>query len=165
MRRDSLKNRPHYNGLFVNDSIIEKIRDIVPFDHLEVPDPPAAYQPNTQPWAVSRFQNYVREVGRYKVYFNPTVRSPMPRARGEAMMAGLATVSLRNHDVDLFIRNGVNGFFGDTPEELAEQILYLYRNPRACERMQQASRRTALDMFNLDRYLAEWRQVLWECAR
>jgi glycosyltransferase involved in cell wall biosynthesis len=164
MRRDSLKNRPHYNGLFVNDSIIEKIRDVVPFDHLEVPDPPAAYQPNTQPWAVSRFQNYVREIGRYKVYFNPTIRSPMPRARGEAMMAGLATVSLRNHDVDLFVRNGVNGFFGDTPEELAEQILYLYRNPRACERMQQASRRTALDMFNLDRYLAEWRQVFRECA-
>lgn len=164
IRREAIRHRPHYNGLFVNDAVVERLAGTIPFDYLQVPDPAAAYQAQTNDWAIAKFQNYVRQVGRYRIYLNPTARSPMPRSRGEAMMSGVATVSLRNHDVDLFIRNGVNGFFADTPDELAEQLLYLYRNPGFCERVQRASRRTAVDVFNLDRYLAAWADVLHQAA-
>lgn len=81
------------------------------------------------------------------------------------MMAGVATVSLRNHDVDLFIKNGVNGFFGDSPEELAEQLLWLKSNPRSAEKIGLASRKTAMDVFNQDRYLAEWSRLLTHIVR
>ena len=76
------------------------------------------------------------------------------------MMAGLATVSLRNHDVDLFIRNGVNGFFGDTPEELADYIAYLMHNDKDRGRLGVASKRTAVDLFNQDRYLSHWSSLI-----
>ena len=86
----------------------------------------------------------------------------MPRTRGEAMMAGAITVSMRNHDVDQFIQNGVNGFFADSPEELAEQLRFLKHNPAAMNKMSAASRLTAMDQFNQDRYLSQWEKLLKE---
>jgi glycosyltransferase involved in cell wall biosynthesis len=164
MPRGALTNRPHYNGLAIHDQTRELLGEAVPFHHLSVPDPLPAYRPGTANWAIAKYQNYVREVGRYAIYFNPTQRSPMPRSRGEAMMAGLATVSLRTHDAEMFIRNGVNGFYADSPEELAEQILFLSRNDKARQNIARASRRTAVDLFNQDRYLAEWSVMLKQVA-
>lgn len=161
MMRGGLTNRPWYNGLLIHDRVQELVGDAAQFEHLRTPDPEGpCYGPKNQAWATSRYQNYVREVARYSVYFNPTIRSPMPRSRGEAMAAGLVTVSLRNHDVDLFIRNGVNGFYADEPEELAEQIRFLLRDDGARRRMAEASRRTAIDLFNQDRYLAAWSALI-----
>lgn len=160
----ALENRPHYNGKFV----IQRIEDVLGrgvVNPLRVPEPPRSYANNTPAWAESKFRNYARAVGGYSIYLNPSLRSPMPRSRGEAMMLGLVSVSMRNHDVDLFIRNGQNGFFGDSPEELAEQIQYLLSNPSPTKRIGESSRRTAADLFNQDRYLAEWSSIFSEVAR
>ena len=78
------------------------------------------------------------------------------------MMAGAVTVSMRNHDVDLFIRNGVNGFFAESGEEMAEQVRFLKQHPVSLTKIAEASRLTALDQFNQDRYLSEWRKLLKE---
>ena len=107
-----------------------------------------------------KYRNYVDEIRRYSVYFNPTQRSPMPRARGEPMMCGVAIVSAKNHDVDMFIQNGVNGFYAEDAHELREQLLFLSRNPVAAKTVGAAGRRTAIDLFNVDRYLADWRSVI-----
>lgn len=160
MSSRALANRPHYNGHFVMKSIVESLGGEIPIDHLSVGDPSVAYPPRTVEWAKVKFENYVRAVGKYGIYVNPTVRSPMPRTRGEAMMAGVSTVSLRNHDVDMFIQNGVNGFYADEPEELADQIRFLANNQSARKKMGDASRRTALDVFNQDRYLSAWAALL-----
>jgi glycosyltransferase involved in cell wall biosynthesis len=160
MSRDPLANRPHYNGLFVHDAVRDLLGSDAPISHLHVPDPNSGYEPASQDWAVAKFQNYVAALGQYSIYFNPTVRSPMPRTRGEVMMSGLVSVNLHNHDVDQFIVNGVNGFYADTAEELAEYLRYLTGNPWSRERIGLASRRTALDLFNLDRYLASWSTLL-----
>ncbi len=169
MSRAALVNRPFYNGLLVHDSVRDLLGDETPISHLQVPDPPSGYNSTTEAtlpdWAVAKFQNYVAALGQYSIYFNPTIRSPMPRTRGEAMMCGLVSVSLRNHDVDQFVVNGVNGFYADTAEELAEYLKFLTRDPSARERMAFASRRTALDLFNLDRYLANWSTLLARIVR
>lgn len=159
----ALNNRPHYNGKFVVQRIEELLgRSAV--NPLYVPEPPESYKKGSQDWAESKFRNYARAVGAYSVYLNPSLRSPMPRSRAEAMLLGLTSVSMRNHDVDLFIRNGENGFFGDSAEELAEQLSYLLKHPGAAARMGQASRRTAADLFNQDRYLSEWSKLFTEIA-
>jgi glycosyltransferase involved in cell wall biosynthesis len=88
----------------------------------------------------------------------------MPRARAEPMMCGVVTVNARNHDVDLFIKNGVNGFYSNDPDELREQLLYLMRNPEATRRMGGEARKTALDVFNHDRYLSQWGTLLKSLA-
>jgi glycosyltransferase involved in cell wall biosynthesis len=113
---------------------------------------------------VAQFRAYVDRIRSFTVYLNTTLRSPMPRSRGEAMMCGVVPVSLRNHDVEHFIRHGVNGFYADSPEELAEYVRFLIRHPEAAGRVSAAARRTALDVFNHDRYLAEWTALLGEVA-
>lgn len=160
MGQAALENRPHYNGLRIMDQLRSSLDGAVNIDTLDVPDPAPVLAPRTSEWAFAKYRNYISAVGRYSVYVNPTKRSPMPRTRGEAMMAGLATVSLRNHDVDMFIRNGDNGFFADTPEEMAEHVKFLSKNPQRCEEMGRSSRATALKLFNQDRYLSEWSQLI-----
>lgn len=159
MKPDALTNRPHYNGLFAYEKILEQTQGVADISCLRTPDP-EGYPTGTAAWACAKYQNYVREVGRYKTYLNTTLRSPMPRSRGEAMMAGLVSVSMRNHDVDLFIKNGANGFYGDSPVELAEQLVWLATHPVQAEAMRRASRRTAMQIFNQDHYLAQWSALL-----
>lgn len=78
------------------------------------------------------------------------------------MMCGVITVSARNHDVDRFIENGVDGFFADNAEELRSQLYFLKRNPDATRRMGAAARAKALKVFHLERYLDDWRHLLAE---
>jgi len=154
----AVSTRPHYRGY----DLYKQVFADFPAEHapstLSVPDPSALYAGNQ--FAIWKFRNYVDEIRRYAVYFNPTLRSPMPRARGEAMMCGLVTVSADNHDVDRFIRNGVNGFYAREAGELREHLLYLCRNPDAARRMGMEGRRTALKAFHVDRYLEEWRETI-----
>ncbi len=160
MQHAALLNRPHYNGLFVYEDVKQSLNGRVALDCLHAPDPSELYKFDTNNWAVAKYQNYVREMGKYSVYLNTTIRSPMPRSRGEAMMAGLISVSLQNHDVDMFIKNGINGFYANSSEELAEQIIWLSEHPLAREKIARESRNTAMNIFNQDRYLSIWNQLL-----
>jgi glycosyltransferase involved in cell wall biosynthesis len=74
-------------------------------------------------------------------------------------MCGVVTVNANNHDVDLFIKNGVNGFYSNDSDELREQLVYLMKNPEAVRRIGLESRKTAINVFNHDRYLADWSSV------
>lgn len=156
----ALENRPHYNGLFVFKEISSSLNGQYSINSLNVPNPPHTYIPRTFEWAKVKYENYVRELSRYAIYINPTVRSPMPRTRGEAMMAGLVTVSLRNHDVAMFIDNGVDGFYADSAAEMADQIRYLMKDKDAARKMAVKSREKAIDVFNQHRYLTSWDELL-----
>jgi glycosyltransferase involved in cell wall biosynthesis len=151
-------SRPHYRGYFLYKKVFADFPPEFLPSGLSVPDPSPLYHGNQ--FATWKYRNYVDEIRRYSIYFNPTLRSPMPRARGEPMMCGVVTVSAKNHDVDMFIKNGVNGFYADEPSELKEQLLFLSRNPVAAREIGAAGRRTALDVFNIDRYLEDWRDVI-----
>lgn len=153
-------SRPHYRGYFLYKRVFEQFPEQYRPSTLYVPEPDILYHGNA--YAVGKFQNYVDAIRQYSIYFNPTQRSPMPRARGEAMLCGLATVSAANHDVDLFIENGKNGFFARDAEELREQLLFLVRNNRAAQSIGAAGRQTACDLFNHDRYLARWEETISE---
>ncbi|WP_207261473.1 glycosyltransferase [Desulfovibrio sp. Huiquan2017] len=120
------------------------------------PPPHPGYEMQTQEWALAKFQNYTAYIGEFAAYLNTTVGAPMPRSRGEAMMTGTVPVSLRNHDVDMFIQNGVNGFYGDSAEELAEQLAWLLSHEKERRTMCRQARLTAMDIFNIDRYLSAW---------
>ena len=56
-------------------------------------------------------------------------------------------------------RGGVESLKEDA-QELREQLLFLSRNPIAAKTLGAAGRRTAIDLFNVDRYLADWRGVI-----
>jgi glycosyltransferase involved in cell wall biosynthesis len=154
----AVTSRPHYRGYQVYQAVFQDFPQEYAPAVLAVKEPHIILQGND--YAQTRFRNYVDDIRQYSIYFNPTIRSPMPRSRGEAMMCGLVSVSLKNHDVDLFIEQGVNGFYGETASELREILLYLLNNPRETRKIGQKSRELALDIFNHDRYLQAWQETL-----
>jgi len=154
----AMKERPHYRGYDVFQKVFEGIPEEWHPQHFKVEEPP--YEKNTNRYANAKYTNYIDAVRDYSIYFNPTIRSPMPRSRGEAMMCGLTSVSLLNHDVDLFIKNGVNGFYSSNPEELREYLLYLLRNPEMNKKIGLEGRKTSMDVFNHDRYLNAWSNLI-----
>ncbi|MBL7544816.1 MAG: glycosyltransferase [Bdellovibrionaceae bacterium] len=152
----AIKERPHYRGYEIYKETFKNVPDEFHPKEFKVKDPFTRSFNNT--FAVAKYYEYINEVRKHSIYFNPTIRSPMPRSRGEAMMCGLSTVSLNNHDVNLFIKNGINGFYSNDPAELAEYLNYLLNNPSINRKIGMEGRRTSLDMFNLDRYLSEWQK-------
>ena len=111
------------------------------------------------------FKDWVDHLGRHKVYLNTTLRSPMPRSRTEAMLCGVIPVSLDNHDVSRFIQNGVNGFCSSSIEELAEFCKTVCRDEQMRKKMSEAARATAMDLFNHDRFLTEWVNLVEETIK
>jgi glycosyltransferase involved in cell wall biosynthesis len=154
----SVMSRPHYRGYFLYQQVFENFPPEFAPSTLAVREPSRWRFGNA--YARAKFRNYIDEIRRYSVYFNPTLRSPMPRGRGEAMMCGLVTVNANNHDVDRFIRNGVDGFYSSDAGELREHLLYLMRNPDAVRRIGAQGRQTAVRTFHISRYLADWHALI-----
>jgi glycosyltransferase involved in cell wall biosynthesis len=156
-------HRPHYRGAWEH-KIIEKRLDAD--IRIETARHAGAMleMRHTNAFATRQFRSYVDRIRSFACYLNTTLRSPMPRSRGEAMMTGVIPVCLRNHDVDMFIEQGVDGFYADTPEELADFLNHLFRNRHIAGPMAAAARRKALDVFNHDRYLAAWTKILREAV-
>jgi GT2 family glycosyltransferase len=155
-------SRPHYRGFFLYRSVFAGCENELRPETLVVPEPHPCYEPPA--YAVAKYRRYVDELRKYSVYFNPTLRSPMPRARAEPMMCGVVTVSADNHDVSMFIDNGVDGFFSNEPAELREHLHFLLSHPQAVRAMGQAARDKAMKVFHIDRYLAEWRALIMAVA-
>ena len=155
-----VKSRPHYRGFYLYQEVFSTDfpEQFLP-ETLSVPDPDIDYTDNI--YAIGKYKNYVDQIRKYSIYFNPTLRSPMPRARCEPMMCGVVTVNANNHDVDMFIRNGINGFYSNEPDELREQLIYLMKNPGVTGKIGLEARKTAISVFNHDRYLADWSKLIY----
>lgn len=155
-----LVERPVYRGYYLYRQVFADFpKEWMP-DGTVVAEPEFWHEPSTNSFGYAKFRNYVDTLREYAIYFNPTLRSPMPRARGEAMMCGLVTVSANNHDVEMFIKNTVNGFYSNDPLELREYLLYLLRHPDEARAIGMRGRAVALDVFNHDRYLKTWEDTL-----
>lgn len=158
--RKAFESRPGYRGEGVCRRVAELLGEGCVLEYTASPAPHPGYVVESQEWAIAKFQNYVEYIGDFSVYFNPTVHSPMPRSRDEAMMTGVIPVSMKSHDVDMFIQNGVNGFYGESAEELAEQIQWLMCHEQERHKIGRNARLTAMDLFNIDRYLAAWSELV-----
>ncbi len=147
--------RPHYRGAWEFEEVLSRLDPGIRVETASHPGAPIENR-SQNPFAVRNLRSYVDRIRQFKFYLNTTLRSPMPRSRGEAMMTGVIPVCLRNHDVDMFIENGVDGFYADRPEELADFINEAVQDPARLRTMSLAARHKALDVFNHDRYLAAW---------
>lgn len=162
----NMLQRPHYRGYFLYRDVFNQLSCECDYLGDEMPNRVQAWPvdrmryatPND--YAYAKFLNYVTFIRMYSIFFNPTLRSPMPRTRGEAMMCGLAIVSANNHDVNEFIRNGENGFYSNDPKELADMIERLARDPMFARKIGETGRRTAMDLFHVGRYHADWHAVI-----
>lgn len=108
------------------------------------------------------FDEFRRFHERYAVYLNPTIKSPMPRGRVEAMMSGIPVVTTSFYDEDDFIENGVNGFCSNNAQQLKEYAALLLADKNLQRSMAEKSRETAIQVFHIDRFLADWKKVIQE---
>ncbi len=158
-----VRRRPYYRGYALYNEVTRGLDcDILGDDMpntVSVPEP--AYD-DTRPneYAYKKFRNYVDLIRQYSIFFNPTLRSCMPRSRAEAMLCGLAVVTANNHDVDRFLRNGVDGFYSSEAAELRHFLEYCIKNPRAAKRVGQAGSETAARAFHYQRFLEAWQAII-----
>ncbi|PYT36126.1 MAG: hypothetical protein DMF52_08525 [Acidobacteria bacterium] len=113
-------------------------------------------------YARAYFGAYRDLIARYSIYLNPTLRSPMPRSRLEALFCGLAVVTTRHHDVDLWLEDGVTGFCADDAPTLRDRLRTLCDDPSLCRRLGLAGREMARERFHVRHYLAKWQEVIEE---
>ena len=151
-------SRPHYRGYALFNEAFKNVEKYYWPYMANVQEPSLLY--SGQHYARARFRNYVDNIREYSIFFNSTIKSPMPRLRGEAMMCGLVSVNADNHDVDIFIKNGINGFYSKDAAELRSYLLYLTKNQQACRKIGLAGRQLALDIFNYDRFLSDWDKTI-----
>jgi glycosyltransferase involved in cell wall biosynthesis len=157
------RNRPHYRGAWEHEKVASRLDRGIQIEtsaHGGAPIEPRG----TNAFAVRNFRSYVDRIGEFTAYLNTTLRSPMPRSRGEAMMTGVIPVSIANHDVERFIDQGKNGFYSSEPAELADWLNHLFRHPSEARKISAAARRTATDIFNHDRYLTAWSELIGEAV-
>lgn len=112
------------------------------------------------------WDDYRDFLGRSLIYINPTLDSPMPRARTEAMLSGCCVLTSRYHGAEDFIEHGVDGFImPDNPLSYAETIYQLltYKYNETVE-IGQRGKAKAQKLFNNDRYLDDLYNIITQVA-
>lgn len=136
-------------GSFYNIALMEEVRRRVPVTWIR------------RDVSFGRWEDYRAWLGQRSIIVNPTRRSPMPRARGEAMMMGLVPVTTNHMGEDRFIEHGVNGYLvPDEAEAIAETVMRLLRDRDLCGRVGRAARQTAMERFSWGRWAGEWMTLL-----
>lgn len=99
--------------------------------------------------------DYREYLGRSLLYINPTLDSPMPRSRTEAMLSGCCVLTSKYHGAEEFIEHGVSGFIvPDNPLSYATAIDKLINNAfEGAVQIGQNGKAVAQKYFQLDRYL------------
>lgn len=108
------------------------------------------------------WDDYRDFLGRSLIYINPTLDSPMPRSRTEAMLSGCLVLTSRYHGAEEFIEHGKDGFImPDNPISYAETIEQLINNHyKEAVVMGQRGKVKAQRLFHIDRFLKDMYQVI-----
>lgn len=108
----------------------------------------------------SRFNDYRDFLGKSSIFLNPSLASPNPRTRTEAMLCGLAIVTTDTHGESDYIENGVNGFASNDIGQLTEWLKMLQADPALAQKIGKAGQATARDIFHIDRFVDQWQTLL-----
>lgn len=96
----------------------------------------------------------------YRFFFNPIRYTSLGLSIIEAMMVGLPIVGLATTELVTVIRNGENGWVDTRPAQLVDAMQRLLRDPAEARAWGEAARRTAMERFNIDRFVADWMDAL-----
>jgi hypothetical protein len=98
----------------------------------------------------------------YRFFFNPIRYTSLGLAVIEAMMVGLPVVALATTEMPTVIRDGHNGFIDTDLERLLHLMRLLLRDPALAAHLGEQARRTALERFNIERFVTDWNAALAE---
>jgi Glycosyl transferases group 1 len=101
-----------------------------------------------------------RAMADYRLYFHPVRYTSLGLSLCEAMTVGLPVVGLATTELPTIIDDGVNGFASTDPAHLVEAMRALLDDPGLAQAIGAAGRRTALERFSIDRFVADWDRLL-----
>lgn len=103
-------------------------------------------------------REYYRRAG---VFINTSLISPVPSVLMEAMSCGCPVVSTNNCMIPEIIEHGVNGFMSNDPDELREYAQILLKDKELACKMGNEARKTILERFSLERFIANWNDLFY----
>ena len=95
----------------------------------------------------------------YRFFFNPIRYTSMGLAVCEAMMIGMPIVGLATTEMVTVIENGLNGYIDTNPGALVDYMRELLDDPGLAHRMGMMARHTALQRFNIQRFVRDWSEA------
>lgn len=93
---------------------------------------------------------------RYRFFFNPIRYTSLGLAICEAMMQGLPVVGLATTELSTVIQNEVSGIIHTDINYLIEKMKMLLENPAAAKSLGERGKGTAMNRFNIGRFVSDW---------
>lgn len=112
------------------------------------------------------WDDYRQFLGKSLIYINPTLDSPMPRSRTEAMLSGCCVLTSKYHGAEDFIEHGVDGFIvPDNPASYAETIHELVNNHyQETVEIGKRGKEKAKKIFSPERYQKDLYNIIAQVA-
>lgn len=108
-------------------------------------------------------EKYKEFLGRSLIYVDTSFRTPMNRARTEAMLSGCCVIQVEGaHDLERFAKDGENIILApNDPREIAKACIKLIEEkPDEAIRIGENGRQTAIKYFNRERYRQDWLKLI-----
>jgi glycosyltransferase involved in cell wall biosynthesis len=96
----------------------------------------------------------------HRFFFNPIRYTSLGLAVIEAMMVGTPVVALATTELVSVIDDGRNGLIDTRVPLLVDGMRQLLADPQEARRLGEAGRRTALERFGIERFVADWMAAL-----
>jgi glycosyltransferase involved in cell wall biosynthesis len=107
-----------------------------------------------------RLRELHRRLPEYRAFFNPIRYTSLGLAVCEAMALGLPVVGLATTEMASAVQNGVSGWVETDPRRLAGHLRRLLHDHDEAAELSEGARKAARERFGLDRFVAEWADVL-----
>lgn len=96
----------------------------------------------------------------YRFFYTPIRYTSLGLALVEAMLIGMPIVGVAATELPTVIVNGENGFVHTDKDLIVDVMRQLIADPELARRWGEAGRRTAMRRFGMDRYIADWLDVI-----
>ncbi|MGI4021834.1 MAG: glycosyltransferase [Janthinobacterium lividum] len=106
------------------------------------------------------YQNLPENLSQYRFLFCADRYQSLPFTVYEALIIGMPVVGLATTDLSTIINNEISGFADSDLSYLILKMQYLLADPQAAVQIGSEARKLALPRFSLNRFLADWKQVI-----
>jgi hypothetical protein len=111
-----------------------------------------------------RLRELHRRLPEYRALFNPIRYTSLGLAVCEAMALGLPVVGLATTEMASAVQNGVSGWVETDPRRLPGHLTRLLADRDEAAELSAGARKTAAERFGIDRFVADWSDVLARAA-
>ena len=95
-------------------------------------------------------------ISKYRFFFNPIRYTSHGLAVCEAMMLGIPVIGMATTEMPTVINNDVNGYIHADISKLTDKMKQLLDNKTLAKKMGIEGRKTALERYNIDRFVSDW---------